>query len=61
MNAQDEIFGEYQDASGEAYYCPVNEVADARFVNDDELGNCVEASTVGRYSGNINLAERNSS
>jgi hypothetical protein len=61
MNNQEEIFDRYEDETGEEYYCPVNAVADNRVVSEWELDNCVELSTAGRYSGNLNIVERNTS
>lgn len=58
MKIKDEIFGIYEDETGEIYYCPIDEVADNHIVSEWEVDNCVEASTAGRYSGNLNLADR---
>ena len=58
MNTKEEIFGVYEDETGEIYYCPINDVADNHIVSEWEVGNCVEASTAGRYSGNLTLADR---
>ena len=58
MKNKDDIFGKFEDEMGEIYYCPINEVADNNIVSEWELDNCVEASTVGRYSGSINVADR---
>ena len=57
MNTNDEIFEKYEDEIGEAYYCPINAVADDHIVSEWELDNCVEASTAGRYSGNLNVID----
>lgn len=54
----DEIFGKFEDETGEKFYCPVDAIADQRVVSEWEIEDCVEASTVGRYSGNINVNER---
>ena len=58
MKSNEEIFGKYKDESGEAYYCPINAVADNHIVSEWELDNCVEASTAERYSGNLNIVDR---
>ena len=58
MKSSEEIFGKYKDESGEAYYCPINAVADNHIVSEWELDNCVEASTAERYSGNLNIVDR---
>lgn len=53
-----EIFIKYQVDTGCKYYCPFKTVADKRVVSEWEIDNCVEPSTVGRYSGNLHLADR---
>jgi hypothetical protein len=58
MENKDEKFGKFEDETGEIYYCPINEVTDNRIVSEWEIDNCVEASTAGRYSGNLSLADR---
>jgi hypothetical protein len=58
MNSKVEIFGVYEDETGEIYYCPLDDVADNHIVSEWEIDNCVEASTAGRYSGNLTLADR---
>ena len=43
------------DEAGEAYYCPVAALAKTgQTINPDT---CVEASTVERYSGNLNISD----
>ena len=58
MKTTDDIFGKFEDDTGETFYCPVKEVSDNNIVSEWEIDNCVEASTVGRYSGNLNVADR---
>ena len=58
MKDKNEIYGKFEDETGEIYYCPINEVSDNHVVSEWEIDNCVEASTAGRYSGNLNLADR---
>ncbi len=58
MNTNNQIFGKYEDETGEEYYCPVNTVADNHIVSEWELDNCVEVSTANRYSGNIQVVDR---
>jgi hypothetical protein len=58
METGDKIFGKFEDETGEEFYCPVDAVADQRVVSEWEIQDCVEASTVGRYSGNINVTNR---
>ena len=58
MNSNSEIYDKYEDETGEEYFCPISEVADNRIVSEWEMENCVEVSTAGRYSGNLNIAGR---
>ena len=58
MNITNELLGKFEDETGEEYYCPINAVRDNRIVSDWELDHCVEASTAGRYSGNLNVVDR---
>jgi len=48
MKNKDELFGKYEDESGETYYCPITDVTDNHIVSEWEVDNCVEASTAGR-------------
>ncbi|MCG6895154.1 MAG: hypothetical protein LJE65_16235 [Desulfobacteraceae bacterium] len=57
MNMKNEVYGKFQDDTGEEFYCPVNEVADNRVVSEWEVENCVEVSTAGRYSGNLTVID----
>lgn len=57
MDANNQLYGKYNDENGEAYYCPVNLVADDHIVSESELEDCVEVSTAGRYSGNLNVID----
>jgi hypothetical protein len=52
MNASSEVFKRHIDKDGEEYYCPVAEAA------QPDIEDCVEASTAGRYSGNLDVVER---
>ena len=58
MKNKNELFGKYEDENGEIYYCPITDVADNHIVSEWEIDNCVEASTAGRYCGNLNVADR---
>ena len=58
MSFKDEVFSVYEDDLGEEYYCPISTVTDNRYVSEWEIDNCVEASTAGRYSGNLKVVDR---
>lgn len=50
------LYGEYSDEMGERYYCPLAAVTTPKMVSDEIPDDCIEASVVGRYAGNIQLA-----
>ena len=58
MTTKDEIFGKFKDETGEAYFCPINEVADNNIVSEWEMDNCVDVSTVERYAGNLTIIDQ---
>jgi hypothetical protein len=58
MTTNNEIFGKYVDETGEAHYCPINEVADGHIVSEWEMDNCVDVSTVERYAGNLTVTDQ---
>ena len=58
MKANDNTFGKFEDETGEEFYCPIDAVADPSVVSEWEIDDCVEATTVGRYSGNLNVVDR---
>ena len=59
MESKNEVFGKYEDETGEAYYCPISAVVDNTIVSEWEIDNCVEASTAERYSGNLKVVDQN--
>jgi hypothetical protein len=58
MKNKNELYGKYEDENGETYYCPITDVTDNHIVSEWVIDNCVEASTAGRYSGNLNVPDR---
>jgi len=57
MKKNDEIYVKYADENGEQYYCPITSIRDDEPESSRFLDDCVEASTVGRYSGNLNVVD----
>jgi hypothetical protein len=49
-------WGRFTDPTGEVFYCPINasKISSPQSVPEE----CVEASTIGRYAGNINRVDR---
>lgn len=58
METTNSLYMAVQDETGEAYFCPV-EASGAAVIDDGvDLDECVEASTAGRYSGNLTVIDR---
>lgn len=55
MDTNKKAYRSYTDESGEEYYCPIGALSNNRAVITEE---CVEASTAGRYSGNLAVTDR---
>ena len=60
MRNSDDIYVKYADENGDEYYCPINVIEDGYDEESHLLDDCVEASTVGRYSGNLNVKSQSS-
>jgi hypothetical protein len=58
MRAGEQRYGKSANASGEAVYGPLQAATDGPVAPNTPSGACVEASTVGRYSGNIDGVDR---
>ena len=58
MKTDKDIFGGFEDETGEEYYCPLDTTTTNRIDSDWANDNCVEASTAGRYSGNLEVVNR---
>ena len=57
MIKNNEIYVKYADENGEEYYCPIGGINDDPAASESYLDDCVEASTVGRYSGNLDIVD----
>jgi hypothetical protein len=57
MNTTHDRFKKVVDETGEEFFCPVSAVTSTSVDSEYAFDNCVEASTVGRYSGNLELAD----
>jgi hypothetical protein len=44
-----------KDETGNDYVCPIDSLTDPEKVTQEELENCVDEGTVGRYAGNIEI------
>ena len=57
MILNNEIYVKYADENGEQYYCPIISFGEGDPESGHYLDDCVEVSTVGRYSGNLNVVD----
>ncbi len=53
--AKKETYVRVKDATGNEFICSIDALKDIRHATDDELTNCVDDATVGRYAGNIDI------
>jgi hypothetical protein len=58
MNEQkDSVYVKVKDMAGNEFICPIDALKNRKEVTEEELENCVDDATVGRYAGNIDLAD----
>jgi hypothetical protein len=56
--ATKEFFVRVRDGSGREFICPLEALKDVSKASREELEQCVDSATVGRYSGNIDMVEK---
>jgi len=54
---RDTPFARVKDRAGNEFFCPVDALKDPKQATEDEIGNCVDDATVGRYSGRMNVVD----
>ena len=47
-----------QDSAGNAFACPLDMLRDPEDLTEEELEECVDVATIGRYAGNIDIVDR---
>jgi hypothetical protein len=52
-----ELFVRVTDRSGEEFVCPLKALKNPKELTSEELDNCVDSATVGRYAGDIRIEE----
>jgi hypothetical protein len=57
MNDKKVLYVRVHDRAGNEFLCPLDALKDPKTATDEELGDCVDDGTVGRYAGNIDIAE----
>ena len=51
------LYVRVQDKVGNEFFCPIDALRDPKTATSEELEQCVDDGTVGRYSGNIDMAK----
>ena len=46
-----------KDMAGNSFICPLSALKDPKNVSSDEIYECVDDATVGRYAGNVAIEE----
>ena len=54
---KDNRYVRVKDMAGNTFVCPIGALKNAEDVSDEELEDCVDDATVGRYAGNIHINE----
>lgn len=52
-----DVYVRVTDRAGNEFICPLKELRDPKQASPEELENCVDNATVGRYSGNIEIQD----
>jgi hypothetical protein len=53
---EQQVYVKVKDAAGNEFVCPIDALKNLNEVTEEVLDNCVDDATVGRYSGNLNIA-----
>lgn len=54
---KNETFVRVKDTAGNTFICAIDDLKDIENATSDELANCVDDGTVGRYAGNIDIKD----
>jgi hypothetical protein len=54
---QEQVYVRVKDRAGNEFVCPIDALKNPNDVSEDVLDHCVDDATVGRYAGNISIAE----
>ena len=57
MNQKNDIFVRVKDKAGNEFICPIDALKDPETASPEELDQCVDDGTVGRYAGNIDVVK----
>ena len=54
---EQQVYVKVKDFAGNEYVCPIDALKNMKEVPEDDLDNCVDDATVGRYAGNIKIVK----
>jgi hypothetical protein len=59
MSAEDrsKTYVRVRDRANNEFLCPLDALIDPKNLNEEELGECVDDATVGRYAGDIKVVD----
>jgi hypothetical protein len=58
MEKNNALYVRVKDQTGNDFICPIESLIDPEKATKEELENCVDDGVVGRYAGNIEIAEQ---
>lgn len=58
MAKKESLYVRVKDQFGNDFICPIKSLIDPKKATEEELENCVDDATVGRYAGNIEIVEQ---
>jgi len=53
-----QVYVRVKDGAGNQFLCPIDALKDIKKATDDEIENCVYDAVVGRYAGEIKIADK---
>jgi hypothetical protein len=53
-----QVYVRVKDGAGNQFLCPIDALKDIKKATDDEIENCVDDAVVGRYAGEIKIADK---
>ncbi len=53
-----QVYVRVKDGAGNQFLCPIDALKDIKKATDDEIENCVDDAVVGRYTGEIKIADK---
>jgi hypothetical protein len=56
-NREEQVYVKVKDKAGNEFVCPIDTLKNINEVPEEVLDNCVDDATVGRYAGNLKIAE----